>query len=193
VSHFWIPRRRLPLVYNLQMRDELFEIFSAIASDDEVHVLVLSGAVHAFCAGADLTEFGIAPSPGIARRARFGRDVWAMLDELPIPNIAALHGFAFGSGLELALFCDFCLAAKTTEFAFPEVHLGFSPAAAGTQTRARLEAGLLTGRRVNATEAVEFGLVNGAVPDEDLTAAVDELAAQLAAPTHALSAQFSRR
>jgi enoyl-CoA hydratase/carnithine racemase len=85
--------------YNLQMRDELFELLAAVRDDDEVRVCVLRGAGRAFCAGADLTEFGTAPSPTAARRIRFARDVWALLGELPVPTIAVLHGFAFGSGL----------------------------------------------------------------------------------------------
>ncbi len=173
-------------VYNLQMRDELFEVFSAIAEDDEVRVLVLNGEGRAFCAGADLSEFGSAPSPSIARRVRFGRDVWAVLDGLEIPKIAALHGFAFGSGLELALFCDIRLAAEGTQLAFPEVKLGFIPAAGGTQTLPRTIGQahaldmLLTGRRVDADEGVRLGLLTRTVPAEQLAHATRELAEQLA-------------
>ena len=150
-------------------------------------MLVLNGAGRAFCAGADLSEFGTAPSPTIARRVRFGRDVWAVLDDLAIPKIAALHGFAFGSGLELALFCDFRVAAETTQLAFPEVKRGFIPAAGRTQTLPRtigsahtLEM-LLTGRRVDAAEGLRLGLLTRVVASEQLAHATQELALHLAA------------
>src|SRR5256885_15575728 len=68
-----------------------------------------------FCAGADLTEFGTAPSPVQARAIRFSRDVWSLLDQLPTPTVASLHGFAFGSGLEMALLCDVRIAARSEE------------------------------------------------------------------------------
>ena len=101
-------------------------------------------------------------------------------------KIAALQGFAFGSGLELALFCDFRLAAEGTQLAFPEVKLGFIPAAGGTQTSPRVigQAGavdmLLTGRRVTAAEALRLGLVTRILPSEQISQAAHELAVQLA-------------
>jgi enoyl-CoA hydratase/carnithine racemase len=172
--------------YNLRMRDELFELLAAVRDDDEVGALVLRGAGRAFCAGADLTEFGTAPSPTAARRIRFARDVWALLAGLPVPTVAALHGFAFGSGLELALFCDLRLAAEGTRIGLPEVRLGFIPAAGGTQTLSRacglskaLEL-LLTGRSVEADEALRLGLVSRVVPAERLETEADALARDLA-------------
>jgi enoyl-CoA hydratase/carnithine racemase len=172
--------------YNLQMRDDLFELLAAVRDDDEVRVCVLRGAGRAFCAGADLTEFGTAPSPTAARRIRFARDVWALLGALPVPTIAALHGFAFGSGLELALFCDLRLAAEGTKLGLPEVRLGMIPAAGGTQTLPRacglsraLEL-LITGRSVETDEALRLGLVSRVVPADRLEAEVAALAQDLA-------------
>jgi enoyl-CoA hydratase/carnithine racemase len=172
--------------YNLRMRDELFEVLQAVRDTPDVRVLVLRGAGRAFCAGADLTEFGTAPSPTAARRVRFARDVWALLGELPVPKIAALHGYAFGSGLEMALFCDLRVAADTTQLALPEVQLGMIPAAGGTQTLPRV-AGLgaaldllLTGRRVDAAEALRLGLVTRVVPAERLDGEVRSLATRIA-------------
>jgi enoyl-CoA hydratase len=160
--------------YNLRMRDELFEVLRAIGDDDDVRVLVLRGAGRAFCAGADLTEFGTAPSPTVARRIRYARDVWHELDGLDVPKIAALHRFVFGSGLELALFCDFRIAAEGTQFGFPEVKLGFIPAAGGTQMLprvigpARAMEMLLAGKNLSTDEALEAGLITR-------TTAVDRL------------------
>jgi enoyl-CoA hydratase/carnithine racemase len=192
IARVTLNRPQVLNVYNLRMRDELFEVFSALADDDEVRVLVLSGAGRAFCAGADLTEFGTAPSPVIARQVRFARDVWAVLNDLPFPKIAAVHGFAFGSGLELALFCDFRFVAVDTQLAFPEVKLGFIPAAGGTQTLPRTIGQpraldmLLTGRRVDAAEALTLGLITRVLPRDQLASEVDDLARHLAALNPAL-------
>lgn len=181
--------------YNMRMRDELDEVFAAVRDDAEVGALVVRGAGRAFCTGADLTEFGTAPSPTVARRIRFARDVWGVLQQLEVPSIAALHGFAFGSGLELALFCDLRLAAAGTQLGLPEVHLGMIPAAGGTQTLARV-CGLgvaldllLTGRRVDADEAFRCGLVSQVVAGAQLEAEADRLARELTAlDPHALKA-----
>src|SRR5919202_6043029 len=83
----WVTLNRPEVLnaYNIQMRDDLFEVFSAVRDDDEVAALVVRGAGRAFCAGADLTEFGTAPSPTVARRVRFARDVWALLQAIPVP------------------------------------------------------------------------------------------------------------
>jgi len=171
--------------YNVQMRDDLAEVLSAIRDDAEIRVLILQGAGRAFCAGADLTEFGTAPSPTIARRVRFARDVWATLYGLDIPTLAAVHGYVFGSGLEMALFCDLRIAADTTQFAMPEVQRGLIPAAGGTQTLARVcGVGraldiLLTGRRFDAAEALRLGIVTEVVPGDNLAQRAAEVARQL--------------
>lgn len=183
----WITLNRPDVLnaYNIRMRDELFALFSAIRDDPEVRVLVLRGAGRAFCAGADLSEFCTAPSPTAARRIRFARDVWALLNGLPVPRIAAVHGFVFGSGMEMALFCDLCLAAEGTLFGLPEVRLGMIPAAGGTQTLARacrpgpaLDL-LLTGRRFDSAEALRLGIVSRIVPAEALQTETEALAQQL--------------
>jgi enoyl-CoA hydratase/carnithine racemase len=172
--------------YNVQMRDELFEVLSAVRDDDEARVLVLRGAGRAFCAGADLTEFGTAPSPTVARQVRFARDVWAVLEGLEIPTVVALHGFVFGSGLELALFCDLRIAAEGTQLGLPEVRLGMIPAAGGTQTLPRacgqgraLEL-LLTGRRIDAAEAHRLSIVSRLVAPDRLDQEVEACAGELA-------------
>jgi len=172
--------------YNTAMRDELAETLAAVDDDTDVRALVLYGEGRAFCAGADLHEFGTAPSPTAARRIRFARDVWERLDHLRVPTVAALHGFVYGSGLEMALFCDVRIAAEGTEFRMPEVQLGLIPAAGGTQTLPRsVGVGvaldlLLTGRRVPAEEALRLGLVSRLVAPERLHETAGTLAEQLA-------------
>jgi enoyl-CoA hydratase/carnithine racemase len=168
--------------YNIAMRDAMWEALQAVRDDPDVRVAVLRGAGRAFCAGADLSEFGSAPSQVIARRVRWERDVWGLWSSLDKPFIAALHGHVIGSGLEMALLCDLRFAAENAVFRLPEVFLGLVPAAGGTQTLPRqVRLGLaldllLTGRSMDAREALRRGLVNrivdaDRVQDQAMTAA----------------------
>jgi enoyl-CoA hydratase/carnithine racemase len=169
-------------VYNIRMRDELWEVLCAIRDDPTVRAMLLNGAGRAFCAGADLTEFGTAPSAPIAREVRWARDVWGLLHSLEIPTIAALHGYVIGSGLEMALLCDIRVAAEGAQFRFPELSLGFIPAAAGTQTLPRLvHLGfslemLLSGAWVDHATGLHYGLVNRVVSPDRLLSATETLA-----------------
>ena len=178
--------------YNIQMRDDFSEALAAVRDDPEVRVLLITGEGRAFCAGADLTEFGSAPSQVVARRVRWARDVWGQLYLLEKPVVAAVHGYCIGSGLEIALLSDLRIAAAGTIFAMPEVHLGMIPAAGGTQTLPR-NAGastaldlLLTGRRFDADEALRLRLITRVVPREQLLAEAWETSRQLAAVNPAL-------
>lgn len=161
--------------YNLDMRDEMYQVLEAIRDDPEVRGAILCGAGdRAFCAGADLTEFGTAPSQAIARQVRWERDVWGLFLALDITLVAAVHGYVLGSGLEMALLCDIRIAADDAIFGLPETTLGMLPAAGGTQTLPRaIGLGpamdlLLTGRRINAREAYDLGLVARVVPRQRL-------------------------
>ncbi len=172
VVHIWLDRPDVLNAYNMAMRDQLYDALGAVAGDDEVAVVLLRGRGRSFCAGADLTEFGTAPSQAIAREVRWQRDVWKRLLELPVPVIGAIHGHCIGSGVEIALLCDLRLATADATFAMPEVQLGMIPAAGGTQTLPRslgmspsLDL-LLTGRRMDAEEAHRTGLVHRVLPTQ---------------------------
>lgn len=174
-------------VYNIQMRDDLYEVLSAIKDDDEVRVGIFKGAgERAFCAGADLSEFLTAPSPTEARRIRFERDVWGLFLSIPQPLIAAVHGYVLGSGIEIALCCDIRIASDDAKFGLPEVGLGIIPAAGATQTlprtigRARALEMLLTNRWIDAKEALQIGLVNKVVQREKLIETAEEIAGKIA-------------
>jgi len=174
-------------VYNIQMRDDLYEVLGAIRDDDEVRVGILKGAGDkAFCAGADLSEFLSAPPPVAARKIRFDRDVWRLFLSIPQPLIAALHGYVLGSGLEIALCCDMRIAAADTQFGLPEMGLGIIPAAGGTQTlpraigRSRALEMLLTNRWISGQQAFQFHLVNRLVPGEELLATTEKMARRIA-------------
>lgn len=168
--------------YNMAMRDALFEILSAIHDDCEIRAMVLTGAGKAFSTGGDLSEFGSAPSPTVARWVRFRRDVWGRMRALPIPTIAALHGFTVGGGLEMALLCDLAIAADDTRISLPETGAGMIPGVAGTQTAPRrLGFGramdlCITGRWIDAREAMLVGLVAEVVAPSDLERRAMEMA-----------------
>jgi enoyl-CoA hydratase/carnithine racemase len=173
--------------FSVRMRDDLFEVLSAIKEDDEVRVAVFKGAgKRAFCSGADLTEFLTAPSVVKARKIRAVRDLWRLFLSTPQPLIAALHGYVLGSGIEIALFCDIRIASNDVIFGLPEVGLGILPGAGGTQTLPRtMGIGgaldmLLTGRRLGGKEAHQLGLVSRLVPRKDLLATADAMAQTIA-------------
>jgi enoyl-CoA hydratase/carnithine racemase len=156
--------------YNVAMRDDMFQVLSAIYEDPEVRAMVLAGAGPAFSTGGDVSEFGQAPSPSAARWIRFRRDVWGRLRKLAIPTVAACHGFTVGGGMEMALLCDVAIAATDSRFCLPETGLGMIPGVAGTQTAPRrLKLGWamdlsITGRWIDAHQALFVGLVAQVVP-----------------------------
>ncbi len=164
---------------NMEMRDLLWTYLLACRDLPDVKALVFRGEGRAFSAGADISEFGTAPSIIEARRARHERDVWALLLSLPCVTIARMHGFCFGAGLELPLCCDVRIAAEGTTFALPEVTLGYIPSAGGTQTLPRtVPPGvaahmILTGEPIGTAEALRWGLVSKVVPAAELDATVE--------------------
>ncbi len=185
VAWVTLNRPRQLNAYNMAMRDDLFEILSAIHEDEEVRAMVLTGAGDAFSTGGDLSEFGSAPSPVVARWVRFRRDVWGRMRALPIPTIAAIHGYTVGGGFEMALLCDLAIAADDAKISLPETGAGMIPGVAGTQTAPR-RLGLgraldlcLTGRWINAQEALLVGLVTEVVPLARLERRALELARAL--------------
>ncbi len=174
VAHISLNRPHALNAYSIQMRDDFSEALAATEDDPDVRAVLITGQGRAFCAGADLTEFGTAPSQAVARQVRWERDVWGQLAHLPKPVIVAVHGYCIGSGVEMALLGDLRLAGEDTIFALPEVQLGMIPAAGGTQTVPRnVPTGtaldiLLTGRRFDAAEALAMGLVTRVIVNDKL-------------------------
>jgi enoyl-CoA hydratase len=156
--------------YNVAMRDDMYQVLSAIHEDPDVRAMVLTGAGPAFSTGGDVSEFGQAPSPLGARWIRFRRDVWGRLKSLTIPTVAACHGFTVGGGMEMALLCDVAIAAEDARFCLPETGLGMIPGVAGTQTgprRMKFAWAMdlsITGRWIDAHQALFVGLVAKVVP-----------------------------
>lgn len=121
-------------IFNLEMRDGLIEALQAVRDVEGLSAMVLAAAGDHFSAGADLSEFGTAASIHEARRIRWDRDPWGLLWDLPIPTIAAIHGVAVGSGMEMAMLCDIRIGGPTAKLGLPETKLGMLPAAGGTQS-----------------------------------------------------------
>lgn len=184
--------------YNIAMRDALDEVFRAVRDDPEVRVMVLQGNGRAFCAGGDISEFGTAPSPVVARETRWRRDVWGTLWSLPAITMAAVHGWVAGSGFEMVLLCDCCIASRDARFALPETGLGMIPGVGGTQTVPRhlgLGRGMdlvLTGRWLDAEAARRLGIVSSVVGPARLRTAAVRRARRLARIPPALAAAVKR-
>jgi enoyl-CoA hydratase/carnithine racemase len=160
---------------NLQMRDELWTVLDAVSLDPEVGIVIFKGAgERAFSAGADISEFGTAPSYVEARRARHERDLWGRMLAMEKPMIAAIHGWALGAGCEMSLCCDLRVASSDARLGLPEVALGYIPSAGGTQLLPRaIGPGnalymVLSGEPIDAATALEFGLVEWVVAPESL-------------------------
>jgi enoyl-CoA hydratase/carnithine racemase len=187
IAYVTLNRPQALNVYNIRMRDDLYQVLGAIKDDPEVKAVIFKGAGEkAFCAGADLSDFLSAPSPVIARQVRFGRDVWSLFLSIPQPIIAAAHGYVLGSGIEMALCCDIRIASEDAKFGLPEVGLGILPAAGGTQTLpraigiARALEMLLANRWLSSEEAYATGLVNQVVPKNKLLETAEEMAKKIA-------------
>lgn len=188
IAHVTLNRPEVMNRHNVQMRDDMYQVLSAIRDDPEVLVAVFKGAgERAFCVGADLSEFGTAPPPVLARQVRFERDIWGSFPTIRQPLIAAVHGYVLGSGVEIACFCDIRIAAEDAVFGLPEVSLGMIPAGGGTQTVPRLIGTgrtlhmFLTGARLDAAEAHRVGLVNVVVSRDQLYPTADAMARKIAA------------
>ncbi len=174
--------------FNTALLTELRAAFEDADADPAVRVLVITGAGDkAFCTGADISELR-GKSPGEARAwSEWIRSIFTSLEVIRKPVIAKINGFCLAGGLELALACDFRIAAHTARFGFPEVNVGIIPGVGGTQRLPRLIGRtkalelLMTGEQIDAAEAVRLKLVNSVVPADDLDRAVDALVQKLLA------------
>jgi 2-oxoglutaroyl-CoA hydrolase len=165
----------------LEARKQLADLFDSFAEVDDIRFLVLTGSGENFTAGGDIAAFLDAEPEELSRLA------WnvAAPERFSKPVIAKLRGYCLGVGLELALACDFRVAAEDVELGLPEVGLGMIPGSGGTQRLARLiglgraKDVVMRRRRISAEEALAWGLVSEVVPPGDLDAAVDRVIADL--------------
>jgi 2-oxoglutaroyl-CoA hydrolase len=165
----------------LAARGQLAHLLAESAEDDAVRFVVLAGAGESFTAGGDIAAFMDATPEHLSRLA------WnvAAPERFPKPVIAKLRGYCLGVGLELALACDFRVAADDIQLGLPEVGLGMIPGSGGTQRLARL-VGLgrakdvvMRRRRIDAREALDWGLVSEVVPAGELDAAAERVISDL--------------
>ncbi|MFN8026123.1 MAG: enoyl-CoA hydratase/isomerase family protein [Acidimicrobiia bacterium] len=157
-------------MYDVRMRDEVCEILGALIVDESLRAVVFTATGDHFSAGADLREFGTAPNVFAMRDARWGRDVWGLLQAVPAPMIVAMQGNSVGFGFELALHCDVRIAADDCTVALPEARVGMIPVGGATQTLPRIVGNgaalhaVLTGARFPAADALARGFVDEVVP-----------------------------
>ncbi|MFJ8021813.1 enoyl-CoA hydratase/isomerase family protein [Streptomyces sp. NPDC096311] len=167
---------------------QLTQALNDVRDNDDVRALVVTGAGRAFSAGADIGEIESFTAPG-QFRAFVGRltEAYALLEDFPKPSVAAVHGFAFGGGLELALACDLRVVERGARLGLPEMKLGVLPGAGGTQRLPRLVAPaiakqmILTGEPIDAERAWQLGLVNELAEPGGALAAAEKLAGALTA------------
>ncbi|CAN5389139.1 enoyl-CoA hydratase [soil metagenome] len=169
---------------NLQLMQELRDALKALDADDSVRVIVLTGNERAFAAGADIKEMAGRTAIDMLKIDQFS--TWDQIKKTKKPLIAAVSGFALGGGCELAMTCDMIIASETAQFGQPEIKIGVMPGAGGTQrlTRAVGKAlameMVLSGRFINAEEALKAGLINRIVPVEVFLAEAIKFASGIA-------------
>ncbi len=170
---------------SLTLQAALSHAFTALADDDAVRAIVLTGGEQVFAAGGDIKSMdGCGPIEILQRHTE---RVWAPIERCPKPIIAAVCGYAFGGGAELAMHCDIILAGEGASFAQPEIRIGIMPGIGGTQRLVRAVGKfnamriLLTGRPVQAREAQAMGLVSQVLPDGEVLPEALKMAALIAA------------
>lgn len=160
---------------NKDVMNDLNAVINEIESNTEIKAAIITGAGQkAFVAGADISEFvGLSKEEGMAL-AKQGQNIFFKIENCSKPIVAAVNGFALGGGCELAMACHFRVASDNAKFGQPEVNLGLIPGYGGTQRLTQLIGKgrsmelLMTGNMIDASIALEYGLVNHVVPQDDL-------------------------
>ena len=172
---------------NSQVLDDLAAAFDGIDTN-VVRAVVLTGAGEkSFVAGADIGEMSTLSKEEGEAFGKKGNDIFRKIEEFPVPVIAAVNGFALGGGCEISMSCDIRICSDNAMFGQPEVGLGITPGFGGTQRLARTvgvgmaKQLIYTARNIKADEAYRIGLVNAVYPQEELMAAAEKMASQIAA------------
>jgi enoyl-CoA hydratase len=172
---------------NQQVLQDLATVIDQILVNKPRCVILTGAGEKAFVAGADIASMSEMARPQARALAELGQGVFRRWEQLPMPTIAAINGFALGGGCELALSCDIRLASAKARFGQPEVGLGIIPGFGGTQRLARtIGVGLAKelifgGQMINAERALAIGLVNSVYEPDELMAAAQKLAGKIAA------------
>jgi len=172
---------------NDKLLGEFQEALNQVAGNSDIRVLILTGSGEkAFVAGADITEIARLNALQAKLFARRGQEIISQLEQISIPVIAAVNGFALGGGAEMALACDFIYASENAMFGLPEINLGIIPGFGGTQRLPRIAGAprakemIYTGKMISAAEAAQMGLVNKVCPAGDLLPEVEKTAGLIA-------------
>lgn len=172
---------------NRETIKELHEAFKAMEKEEDIKVIILTGiGEKAFVAGADISEFAdFSVKEGGKLAAEGQKLLFDFVENLSKPVIAAVNGFALGGGLELAMACHFRVASDNARMGLPEVSLGVIPGYGGTQRlpqlvgKGRAMELIMTAGMINAEKALQYGLVNHVVPQEELMPLCEKLASQI--------------
>ena len=168
------------------LMNELTAVLDDAEADPSVHCMIITGSDRAFAAGADIKEMATQSYADVYGKDFITRN-WERASRCRKPVIAAVAGYALGGGCELAMMCDFIIAAENARFGQPEINLGVSPGAGGTQRLTRFIGKskamdmVLTGRMMDAAEAERCALVSRVVPLADLITTAVEVAGKIAA------------
>lgn len=169
---------------NFELMDELLNALEALEHDPDVHAIVLTGNEKAFAAGADIKEFAARTSAQMLVQNPLEK--WHRIERCSKPLIAAVSGFALGGGCEVMLMCDLVVASETAKLGQPEVNIGVIPGAGATQRLTRLVGKfkamelILTGRMIDAKEALDLRLVSKVVPVAEYLEEAKRLAREIA-------------
>lgn len=173
---------------NIATVEELEHLLKEARNNTRVRAVLITGAGEkAFVAGADINEFKLLTPEESKSFAQRGQRVMQVLEDMPVPVVAAVNGFALGGGCELALACHLRIASEQAQFGLPEVKLGIIPGYGGTQRLTHLVGKgralelMLTGNPIKADEALRIGLVNKVVSAEQLLPTCIELITQMLA------------
>ena len=182
IGYLTLNRPEVRNAFNQEMIDEIRDALRTIDKDEEIRVLIITGAGRAFQAGADIAELSVMRPMDILRWNEGIVRINAALEKLRQPVIAAINGDALGQGLELALSCDIRLASDKANLGFPQIVQGLIPMDGGTQRLPRIVGKskalelILTGEIISAQEALEIGLVNKVIAKEELIAEAEAIA-----------------
>ncbi len=192
ITHILLNRQEVMNALNRDMVDEIHHAINGIGNDTGVRAVIISGKGGNFAAGADISPMAT-QTPLQARKFIFN-NAYNAIDDLPVPVIAAVSGYALGGGCELALACDIRICAKDAKLGFPEIKLGIFPGAGGTQRlpnligEGRAKEMIFLGNLIDAETALSYGLCNRIAESDPVNAAMKIAATLSERPPVALAA-----
>lgn len=186
IAYVTVNRPKAMNALNMDVLNELYDIFTAIEADADIRAVILTGEGRAFVAGADIAQMNQLNALEGRQMMIMGHKVMNLIEAIEKPVIAAVNGFALGGGCELSMACDIRIASEKAKFGQPEVGLGIIPGFGGTQRLPRLVGKgmakylIMTAEMIPAEEAYRIGLVEKVVPAESLMEEAEKLAKTIA-------------